>query len=111
MKNFIQDGEYMPLPAPYARNSGEGALIGALFGVAVSNVANGANGVFHTKGVYTLVKDTAASSGGAVGTKAYWIAADKEVTAASAGNVLIGTFAATCADGDATAKVRLGVVG
>jgi predicted RecA/RadA family phage recombinase len=111
MKNFIQDGEYMTLPAPYDRDAGEGALIGALFGVAVSDVANGADGVFHTKGVYTLAKDTAASSGGAVGTKAYWIAADKEVTAAASNNVLIGTFAATCADADTTCKVRLGVVG
>jgi predicted RecA/RadA family phage recombinase len=107
MKNYIQEGENITLTAPYARLSGEGALVGALFGVAMTDVDNGAEGVFATEGVFTLTKATGASTGGAQGAKAYWIAADKKVTAASSGNTLIGAFAATCADGDATAAVRL----
>lgn len=110
MKNYIQEGENMTLTAPYARLSGEGALVGALFGVAVADVDNGAEGAFVTEGVFTLAKDTAASSGGSQGAKAYWIASSKKVTAAAGSNpanTLIGVFAATCADGDATANVRL----
>lgn len=110
MKNYIAEGEYMTLTAPYARNSGEGALVGALFGVAVTDVANGADGVFCTEGIFTLTKDTAASSGGSQGGKAYWIASSKKVTAAAGSNpanTLIGVFAATCADGDTTANVRI----
>lgn len=111
MKNFIQHGEYMTLTAPYARLSGEGALVGALFGVAVADVANGEEGAFCTEGVFTLAKATGSGTGGAQGAKAYWVAASKSVSAASSGNTLIGCFAATCADGDATCSVRLnGVV-
>jgi len=107
MKNYIQEGENITLTAPYARLSGEGALVGALFGVAMADVDNGAEGVFTTEGVFTLAKATGASTGGAQGAKAYWVAASKSVSAASSGNTLIGCFAATCADGDATASVRL----
>lgn len=107
MKNYIAEGENLTLTAPYARLSGEGALVGAIFGVAMTDVDNGADGVFVTKGIFTLAKATGASTGGAQGAKAYWVAASKSVSAASSGNTLIGVFAATCADGDATAQVRL----
>ena len=107
MKNYIQEGEHVTLTAPYARLSGEGALVGALFGVAVTDLANGEEGVFVTEGIFTLTKATGASTGGAQGAKAYWVAASKSVSAAASGNTLIGVFAATCADGDATAQVRL----
>jgi len=107
MKNYIQEGENITLTAPYARLSGEGALVGALFGVAMTDVDNAAEGVFATEGVFTLAKATGASTGGAQGAKAYWVAASKSVSAASSGNTLIGCFAATCADGDATCLVRL----
>jgi predicted RecA/RadA family phage recombinase len=58
MKTYIQEGEFMTLTAPYAVSSGGGALKGALFGVAVADVANGAEGVFATCGVFTLAKPT-----------------------------------------------------
>ena len=107
MKNYIQEGDILPLTAPYAVSSGGGVLVGATFGVAVNDVANGAVGAFRVEGVFSLPKSTAASSGGSQGARAYWIAASKVVTAASSGNTLIGVFAKTCADADATAEVRL----
>jgi len=107
MKNFIQEGDALDLPAPYAVSSGGGALIGSLFGVAVADLASGAVGTFNLEGVYTLPKATGTSTGGAVGAKVYWIAASKTVTAVASGNSLIGAFAAVAADGDATARVRL----
>ena len=39
MKNFIQSGDTVPLPAPYAVNGGDGLQVGALFGVATSAAA------------------------------------------------------------------------
>jgi predicted RecA/RadA family phage recombinase len=107
MKNYISEGENVTLTAPYARLSGEGALVGALFGVAYTDLANGEEGAFATQGIFTLAKATGASTGGSQGAKAYWVAGSKSVSAASSGNTLIGVFAATCADGDATAQVRL----
>ena len=107
MKNYIQEGEYMTLTAPYARSSGEGALVGALFGVAVADVASGEKGSFCTEGVFTLPKVTGTGTGGGEGVKVYWVAASKSVSAVSSGNTLIGCFADTCADGDSTANVRI----
>ena len=107
MKNFIQEGDMIALAAPYARSAGEGALIGATFGVAVTDLANAEVGTFALEGVFTLAKATGASTGGAQGAKAYWVAASKSVSAASSGNTLIGVFNATCADADATCNVRL----
>ncbi len=107
MKNWIQEGESLTLTAPYDVASGGGALIGATFGVASSDVLSGVEGVFQLEGVYTLTKSTAAGSGGAQGARAYWIAATKLITASASGNTLIGVFTATCADGDSTCTVRL----
>ena len=107
MKNYTQHGEFMTLTAPYARSSGEGALVGALFCVAVADVASGDDGVFCTEGIFPLTKATGTGTGGSQGAKAYWVAASKSISAASSGNTLIGCFAATCADGDATCSVRL----
>ena len=107
MKTSIQEGDSLALAAPYAVSSGGGALVGAVFGVAVTDLANGEVGTFVLEGVFTLAKVTGASTGGAQGAKAYWVAATKNISAASSGNTLIGVFAATCADGDATCTVRL----
>lgn len=107
MKNSIQEGDRLALAAPYAVSSGGGALIGATFGVAVTDLANGEVGTFELEGVFTLAKATGASTGGAQGAKAYWVAASKLISAVASGNTLIGVFAATCADGDATCTVRL----
>lgn len=107
MKNFVQHGERLDLTAPYAVTSGQGALVGATFGVAVTDIANGATGAFTVSGAFTLTKATGASTGGAQGARAYWNNTNRNVTAASSGNTLIGVFLSTCADGDATCVVRL----
>lgn len=107
MKNYIKEGEYMTLTAPYAVSSGGGALVGSLFGVAVADVANGAEGEFATCGVFELAKPTTANTGGAQGAKAYWDNSAKRITAVSTSNTLVGVFAATCTDGAAVCQVRL----
>ena len=107
MKNYIQEGETLDLAAPYAVSSGSGALVGATFGVAIADLANGAVGAFAIEGVYTLTKATGASTGGNQGALAYWDNTNKNVTAASSGHTKIGVFALTCANADATARVRL----
>jgi predicted RecA/RadA family phage recombinase len=107
MKNYIQDGEYLDLTAPYDVASGGGALVGITFGVAVTSVLSGAVGSFATCGVFTMSKGTGASTGGAQGTAAYWNNTSKVITAVSSGNTKVGVFAATCLDADATCRVRL----
>ena len=107
MKNFVQEGESLNLIAPYAVSSGGGALIGATFGFASTDLASGEEGAFQIEGVYTHAKATGAGTGGAQGAKAYWVAASKLISAAASGNTLIGVFTVLCTDGDGTCTVRL----
>jgi hypothetical protein len=105
--NLVQEGCYVSLAAPYAVASGGGALVGSLFGIAVTTLANGEVGTFGLEGVRTLPKATGTSTGGSQGAKAYWNNTNKNVTASASGNSLIGAFLNTCADGDATCVVVL----
>jgi predicted RecA/RadA family phage recombinase len=40
MKNFIQPGDSLTVSAPYAVTSGQGVLVGALFGIAAYDAAS-----------------------------------------------------------------------
>lgn len=59
MQKRIQKGKTITLTAPYDRLSGQGALIGSIFGVAMSDVLSGVAGQFVTKDVFTLAKTSA----------------------------------------------------
>ncbi len=107
MKNFVQNGDNVDITAPYAVSSGGGVLVGALFGVAVADIADGAVGAIATKGVYSLTKATGAGTDGAQGAVAYWDNSAKKVTGVSTNNTAIGHFLVAAATGDATATVRL----
>ena len=104
MKNYIQEGDRIALAAPYAVSSGGGALIGAVFGVAVTDLANAEVGTFALEGVFTLPKATGAAT---LGAKAYWDNTNKNITATVGSNTLVGVFVAAYASGDTTANVRL----
>jgi predicted RecA/RadA family phage recombinase len=107
MKNYVQNGDNVDITAPYAVSSGGGVLVGALFGVAVVDIANGAVGTIATKGVYSLSKATGASTDGAQGAVAYWDNTAKKVTGVASGNTAVGKFLVAAATGDAVATVRL----
>lgn len=102
MKNFIQPGESLEITAPAALASGEGVLIGSLFGVASGDIANGAQGVIKTRGVFDLPK--AASQAWDLGAPIYWDVSEAECTNVSTDNVLIGV-AATAIGGGADAII------
>lgn len=109
MKNYIQGGDTVTLTAPYAVTSGQGALVGSIFGVATGDIANAAVGEFKTTGVFDLTK--AASQAWTVGVRIYWDDAAKVcTTAAAAGaNKLIGValVAVGSGAGETIGRVRL----
>lgn len=103
MKNFVNEGETVTLIAPYAVTSGGGLLVGALFGVAASDAANGASVEAKTEGVFDL---TALSTDTATqGAKAYWDNTNKRVTATAGANTLIGAFTVAKANGETTGRI------
>lgn len=107
MINKVQEGDILELAAPYARESGEGALIGSIFGVAMGKLANGERGSFAVKGVFDITKAADTVTAGA---KMYWDNTAKNVTTTSTSNTLIGVATQAQASGDATCRVRLGIV-
>ncbi|MBF0098347.1 MAG: DUF2190 family protein [Magnetococcales bacterium] len=104
MKNFIQPGDTVTVIAPVAVNSGEGLLVGALFGVALSTAAINTNVEVLTEGVVDLPKAAVAVTQGA---KVYWDNTAKNVTTTATNNTLIGCAILAAAVGDATVRVRL----
>jgi len=88
MKNFVQEGKVLTLASPYARSSGQGALVGSIFGVATKDLDNGASGEFLVEGVVELVK--VGSQAWTVGAKIYWDDTNKYLTTTAMSNTFVG---------------------
>lgn len=105
MKNYVQLGENLTVPAPADVTSGAGVLVGALFGVATGAALSGADVTIVRRGVFELPKTTGAAW--TLGAKIYWNDTAKECTVTATGNTLIGFAARAEADVSATGYVLL----
>ena len=112
MKNYVQNGDYITFTAGATITSGMIVKVGSLFGVALTDVANGSTGTLALRGVFTLPKTTGGGTAIAAGGPAYFdtsVAATGAVNGdtESAANPLCGYAIAAAADGAATAQIRL----
>lgn len=107
MKNYVEPGNTITLTAPYAVTSGDGLLVGAIFGVAAGTAASGDPVETAVVGVYDLKK--VASQAWAVGDKIYWDNTAKNTTKTLTSNTLIGVATDVVAGGatDLIGRVRL----
>lgn len=105
MKNFVQNGYVMTVPAPYSVASGAGVLVGAMFGIATCNAEQGLPVEIAMEGVFDLPKK--AGDTPALGGKLYWDNATRAVTTTAAGNTLVGVSALATIGSAAEARVRL----
>ncbi|WP_374422730.1 DUF2190 family protein [Paracoccus sp. (in: a-proteobacteria)] len=107
MKNYVQPGNTITLTAPYAVSSGDGLLVGSIFGVAAGTAALGEAVEAALTGVYDLKK--VASQAWAAGDKVYWDNTAKEATKTTTSNTLIGVAVVAVAGGasDIIGRVRL----
>lgn len=107
MKNFIQPGDSLDMIAPATLASGDGVLIGALFGVAASAAASGARVAIATKGVFEMPKASAENI--AAGAILHWDDSAKELTLDSdtGGNPKVGVAVQASAGGAPTVRIRL----
>ena len=103
--NYVQPGKILTLTAPYDRTSGQGALVGSVFGVALGTVLSAAEGQFQIDGVWTLAK----TSGQAwtVGQPIYWDNTNKRCDSDPSLGALIGVATAVAANPSSTGTVRL----
>jgi len=107
MKNYVQPGSTLTLTAPYAVTSGDGLLVGAIFGVAAGDAASGATVEAALTGVFDLTK--IGSQAWTVGAKIYWDDTNKRCTTVATDNTLIGVAVEAVAGGagDTIGRVRL----
>lgn len=107
MKNFVQPGETVTVAAPYAVTSGQGVLVGTLFGVASVNAAISAEVEIQTTGVFDLTK--VGSQAWTVGALIYWDNAARNCTTVVGSNTLIGKALAAVGSGagETVGRVRL----
>lgn len=107
MKSFVQPGTTITLIAPYAVASGDGLLVGSIFGVAAGTAASGEAVEAALTGVYDLKK--VASQAWSVGDKVYWDNTAREATKTTTSNTLIGVAIEAVAGGagDTIGRVRL----
>ncbi|TJZ86154.1 DUF2190 family protein [Paracoccus hibiscisoli] len=105
MKNYVQPGEHLTLTMTAAVASGDGVLIGAIFGVTQGAAAANQQVVVVRRGVYDLPK--LAAQAWTVGAKVYWNDTDKVCTTVASGNTLIGAAVEAAANPSAIGRVLL----
>lgn len=109
MRNFLARGDALTITntTGAAIASGEGVVLGSIFGVAAGPIPVNAEGVINVTGVYLLPK--AGTQAWSVGDVVYWEAAEKRATKTAAGNTKIGvaTKAVAGGAGDTQGAVRL----
>lgn len=104
MKNYIHSGGTVTVAAPAAVVSGDGVLVGSLFGVANYSAGNGEEVEIKTTGVFELPKTSALAI--SVGDLLYWDSAAKVVNKTNT-NKLIGVAVSAAANPSPTVGVRL----
>src|SRR5690625_1190963 len=107
MKNFISPGDTLTFTAGTDIASGDGVLVGSLFGIATGDVKVTKTGTLKLTGVFDLPKT--ASQTWAVGDPVYWDAGDSVCTKTASTHKLIGTavLAVGGTAGETTGRVRL----
>lgn len=105
-KNFVKPADHLPLVCPYATvASGQGVLVGIIFGVALFDAVSGATVEVATEGEWVI----AALSTDVVtaGAPAYWDDTNRRITSVSTGNTLVGAYTVAKANADTTAQIKL----
>lgn len=105
-KTFVKPGKTLKFTAGGTLSSGDGLLIGKLFGVVAGNLIAGQSGELDLVGVFILPKDGSVI---AIGVAVYWDGSD--VTTTALANEKIGTANLAAAGGAATVEVRLDGIG
>lgn len=90
---------------PYQRNSGQGVLVGNIFGVALVTTASGVEGPVLTTAIWTAPK--LAGAAWAQGARVYWDDTLKQCDTTATSDFCIGCAAVAALSGDTTGDVLL----
>ena len=107
MKNYIQSGDVLTVPAPAGGVlSGGIVIIGSLIGFATATAAAGVAVAVKTKGIFEVAKVSAQAW--TVGAPIYWDSTASNATTVSSANTLIGYAAEAAANPTSVGRVRIG---
>ncbi len=106
MKTFIQNGDVITVTAPAGGvASGDGVIVGSLFGIAAFTAAEGEAVEIATRGVYILPKEPTAVI--AVGAQVAWDATAKQIDLPGTGLYSVGIATESAGGGITAVRVRL----
>jgi predicted RecA/RadA family phage recombinase len=107
MRTYVQPGHVVTLLAPYDVASGDGLLVGSIFGVASGDALSGAEVETQLTGVVDLAK--VASQSWTAGARVYWDNTARRVTNVASGNTLVGVAVLAVGSGaeEVVGRVRL----
>ena len=106
MKNAVQDGRVITVPAPAGGiSSGSGLMIGDLFGVAAYTATEGEPLELVTTGVFSLPKVSSAVF--TLGSRVAWDVAANLVDVPDSGRRPLGIAVEAAGNGTATVSIRL----
>lgn len=104
-KNFVADGDIIRMTAPYALTSGQGALVGALFGIAQHDAAISTSVALGMEGVYDITKEPSLAI--SAGVRVFWDDTNKRITTTATGNFQVGFCTVAALAADTTVRVLL----
>lgn len=105
MKNYVQRGDTLSIPAPADIASGEVVISGSIIGVAAGDALTGETVDVSTVGVFDLPKVSALAI--SVGDIVYYDTATDLVNKTSSGNTKVGVAVTAAANPSASVNVRL----
>lgn len=99
-QNYIQEGHVLDytVPSGVTINTGDGVLVGTIFGVALGSGTAGQQVRLQTEGMFLLPKKSGNGSALTLGGAVYWDNTDKRVTGVTSGNTLVGKAWQAAAD-------------
>jgi predicted RecA/RadA family phage recombinase len=108
-KNYIQPGHTLTIAAPTGGVlSGQGVLIGTLFGIAQYDAIEGAEVEILTEGVVEIPKTSALQID--AGDRLFWDATNKVVNKTATAQVCVGVAVSAAANPSGTVRMKLGAV-
>ncbi|MEI4473330.1 DUF2190 family protein [Frigidibacter sp. MR17.24] len=105
MKNYVQPGRTVTIPAPAAVLSGDIVVAGNLVGIASGNAAQGEALDLSLQGVFDVPK--IAADDFAVGARVFWNAGQGLATTTAGTNARVGTCVQAAPADSATVRVKL----